>query len=115
MKVGKTLKRSRVNRALASIFDYPLTIVEAPIGYGKTTAVREFLASAKVPFLWLSFLCAEDTTSLFWNKFALEIEKIDPSAGSRLKSLGFPADAPQTATILSILSDIDFEKNTVFV
>ncbi len=49
MKKLKTLKRARVNRALESIFDYPMTIVEAPIGYGKTTAVREFLAFKEQP------------------------------------------------------------------
>ncbi len=48
MKKRKTLKRERVNRALMSIFEYPLTIVEAPMGYGKTTAVREFLAARDV-------------------------------------------------------------------
>lgn len=55
MKRNKTLKRERVNRALELIFDYPLTIVEAPIGYGKTTAVREFLAARGVPVIWTSF------------------------------------------------------------
>ena len=33
-----------ITEAVGKIFQYPLTIVEAPMGYGKTTAVREFLS-----------------------------------------------------------------------
>lgn len=112
MKKIKTLKRGRVNKALASIFDYPLTIVEAPMGYGKTTAVKEFLANSGSPVLWFSFLAPEDTASFFWEGLAKEIGKLDKAAGIRLKGLGFPFDTPQTANILSILHELDFEDNT---
>jgi LuxR family maltose regulon positive regulatory protein len=115
LKKQKTLKRERVNRALESIFGYPLTVVEAPIGFGKTTALREFLSARRGPVLWLGFLTAEDSASFFWNSLAAEIGRLDQETGSRLKSLGFPADAPQTAIILSILNDFDFPKNTVLV
>ena len=32
-----------LKRQLANITNHPLTIIEAPSGFGKTTAVREFL------------------------------------------------------------------------
>ena len=32
-----------LKRQLANISNHPLTIIEAPSGFGKTTAVREFL------------------------------------------------------------------------
>ncbi len=115
MKKRKALKRERVNRALESIFNYALTIIEAPIGYGKTTAVREFLSAKGSPVLWLSLQSAEDTSAFFWERFAKEISRLDEPAGARLRSLGFPSDAPQTATILSILDELDFDENTVLV
>jgi LuxR family maltose regulon positive regulatory protein len=115
VKKQKTLRRDRVNRTLESIFEYPLTVMEAPIGYGKTTAVREFLASKGCSVLWLSFLSSEDTSSFFWNRLSEEICRLDEEAGMKLKLLGFPADAPQTATVLSVLSEIDFKENTVLV
>ena len=115
MKKTKALKRARVDRVLGSIFDYPLSIVEALIGYGKTTAVREFLVVAGGPVLWLSFLSAENTLTFFWDKFTEQIGKLDESAGARLKSLDFPSDAPQTATVLSILGDLDFGEKTALV
>ena len=115
MKKLKTLKRDRVNRSLKSIFDYPLTVIEAPIGYGKTTAVREFLSSKGTAVLWLSFLSSEDTASFFWTAFSTEIGRLDPQTGVQLQSLGFPVDAPQIANVLSILNKLDFEQDTVLV
>ena len=49
------LKRDRINDRLAEIYDYPLTIVEAPMGYGKTTAVRKFLEIKKIKPVWITF------------------------------------------------------------
>jgi LuxR family maltose regulon positive regulatory protein len=115
VKKNKTLKRERVNRALESILDYPLTIVEAPIGYGKTTAVREFLAAVRVPVIWTSFLSEDDTAEAFWNRLAADIGSLDETAGIRLKSLGIPTDAPQLATIISILSEMDYRPDTTLV
>ncbi len=115
MKKLKTLKRERVNRELTSIFKYPLTIVEAPMGYGKTTAVREFLALKGVPVIWTSFLSEDDTARGFWERLAAEIGKFDEAAESRLRSLGVPADAPQTAMAISIINEMVYKPNTTLV
>lgn len=115
MKKLKALKRDRVNRALESIFNYPLTVIDAPIGYGKTTAVREFLSNRGGTLLWITFLSSEDTASFFWDSLSAEIGRLDAEMGTRLKNLGFPADAPQTANVLSILNGLDFDENTALV
>ena len=111
----KTLKRERINKLLEIVFDYPLIIVEAPMGYGKTTAVREFLAVKNSQVLWLAFLSPDSTTSFFWERLAKELGKLDEVAGERLQSLGFPSDAPQLAQVLSILNNTCYEENTVLV
>ncbi len=115
MKKRTALKRERVNRTLESMFDYLLTVIEAPIGYGKTTAVREFLSNRGGMILWLTFLSSVDTASFFWNALSAEIGRLDAEAGSRLKNLGFPADAPQMVNVMSILNGLDFGENTVLV
>ena len=38
----RVLKRERVSAELNNLFDYPLTVVVAAMGYGKTTSVRIF-------------------------------------------------------------------------
>ncbi|WP_172674231.1 helix-turn-helix transcriptional regulator [Syntrophomonas palmitatica] len=115
IKKLKNLKRERVNRILESIFEYPLTIVEAPIGYGKTTAVREFLALKGVPVIWTSFLSEDDTSSWFWERLTAEIGKFDEVAEISLKKLGVPSDTPQTAMAISILNEMDYKPDTTLV
>jgi LuxR family maltose regulon positive regulatory protein len=92
-----------------------MTIVEAPIGYGKTTAVREFLALKGTPVIWTSFLSEDDTASWFWERLAAEIGKFDQAAAVSLQKLGVPSDTPQTAAIITILNEMNYRPNTVLV
>ncbi len=110
MKKRRTLKRERVNRALMSIFEYPLTIVEAPMGYGKTTAVREFLTASGVPLIWTSFYSDGDTTDAFWDRVATEVEVggLNEIAGKRLKSLGNPSNTSHLKALISLMNDLDY-------
>lgn len=115
MKKNKILKRERVNCALKSILDYPLTIVEAPIGYGKTTAVREFLADRGVSVIWTSFFPVNDTPEAFWDRLAAGVGSVDPAAGARLKSLGIPSNESQATTIISIMSELEYSPDATLV
>ncbi len=115
MKKVELLKRERINKILSVIYDYPLTIVEAPVGFGKTTAVRSFLKSEHNSPLWIPFLHSGEAASFFWEKFASEIGKLHENASARLKSLGFPTDVPQTENVLALLNDIVFKEKTVLV
>ncbi|NLT15441.1 MAG: LuxR family transcriptional regulator, partial [Clostridiales bacterium] len=90
-------------------------IVEAPIGFGKTTAVREFLTSKGTPVIWTSFLSEDDTASWFWERLSAEISKFDEAAGIGLQKLGVPSDTPQTAAAISILNEMDYKPNTTLV
>ncbi len=102
MRKRKALKHDCVNHTLENIFDYPLTVVESPIDYGKIIAVPEFLSNKRGTMIWLTFFSTVDTASFFWKALSTEIGKLDTETGIRLQSLGFPVDAPQSASILSI-------------
>ncbi len=49
-----TLARPRLYALLDSAADYRLTLLEAPTGYGKTTALAAWLAASERPFAWYS-------------------------------------------------------------
>lgn len=115
MKQTKLLKRKRINTILSEIFNYSLTIVEAPMGFGKTTAVKTFLTDMKTPYLWIAFLNSSASSTFFWEKFSNEVLKIDENSGKKLKKLGFPMDAPQIEKILYILNNINYKEKTVLV
>ncbi len=115
MKKQMLLRRKRVESALENIFSYPLTIVEAPMGFGKTTAVREYLTKKGTPTLWLTFPSSENAVSYFWDSISRGAEKLNPDAGIQLEHLGFPSDTFSTSKLFSILDDLNIEEKTTLV
>ena len=81
----------RLRKKLEGILSVPVTVVEAPSGYGKTTAVRDYLKDnlpKGTPVYWWS--AAEDAPETSWTRLCRELEHIDPAAGKELFSAGFP-------------------------
>ncbi len=115
MRNTKFLERPRINKVLSAVYDYPLAILEAPMGYGKTTAVKKFIEAEKLEHFWFTFPDLSNSELAFWNKFTDEIVKIDSQAGLALKSLGLPYDAPQTEKVLQILSGVITGENFLMV
>lgn len=105
MRNAKLLDRARINTILSVVYDYPLTILEAPMGYGKTTAVKKFIEAEKLKPFWFTFPDLEYSETAFWNNFTDEILQLDPQAGLSLKALGLPADVLQMDKFLMILDD----------
>ncbi len=46
-----TLKRQLIREQLEYAFQYPLTLVVAAMGYGKTVAVRDFIEGIQAEYL----------------------------------------------------------------
>ncbi|HBE80121.1 MAG TPA: helix-turn-helix transcriptional regulator, partial [Firmicutes bacterium] len=103
----------RITEAMAGIFKYPLTIVEAPMGYGKTTAVREYLKDCGATVLWQTL--ADDSASGFWRGFCRLLKKIDLGCAEKLAELGVPNDSIFMDTALALIADIAFAERTVIV
>ncbi|MDP4094722.1 MAG: LuxR C-terminal-related transcriptional regulator [Bacillota bacterium] len=108
MKNTKLLVRARLNSTLSALYNYPLTILEAPMGYGKTTAVKNFIEEEKLKSFWFTFPDLKNSEEVFWNKFTDQIINFDTQAGLALKSLGIPDDAPQMEKVLLTLAGVPF-------
>ncbi|PKM76472.1 MAG: helix-turn-helix transcriptional regulator [Firmicutes bacterium HGW-Firmicutes-15] len=103
----------RITGTMDGIFDYPLTIVEAPMGYGKTTAVREHLNQAGVNLLWLRVY--DGSTSSFWNGFAQLFRELDDDRTQSLLCLGFPEDVISAQEALKLIGDIELPGPAILV
>ncbi|TCL59870.1 LuxR family maltose regulon positive regulatory protein [Kineothrix alysoides] len=115
MKKAELLKRKPLGKILSRIYDYPLTVIEAPMGFGKTTAVRSFLKAEKNNPLWIAFLNTGESTPPFWNNFTAQLNRLDETVSTKLKALGFPADIPQTEKVVTLLNSVIFPAKTVLV
>lgn len=104
---------NRIIEALNGIFNYPLTIIEAPMGYGKTTAVRTFLKDSDVNILWQSIY--DNSLGGFWNNFAKQFYDSDGNRSQSLLQLGFPNDSLLLEEAIQLIDDIQFSDKTVLV
>ena len=58
---------AQVKNQLAQISCYPLTVVEAPSGFGKTTAVREYLKENLPEDVWNHwYTCLGEPRTVAW-------------------------------------------------
>ncbi len=70
------IKRSFLNESLNGAGDYKLTLVVAPAGYGKTTAVAEWARNEGFPSAWVSLDSEDNCPSNFWRYIYLALRKI---------------------------------------
>jgi LuxR family maltose regulon positive regulatory protein len=82
----------RLIKRLDRILDYPLTLVEAPSGAGKTTAVREYLVEKlprRVNQYW--FTAIGETAVRAWEHICALIAHVDNDTAFALTRLGVPS------------------------
>jgi LuxR family maltose regulon positive regulatory protein len=105
--------RKQLSQALEGIWQYPLTVVEAPMGYGKTTAVREFLKDSTATVLWQTL--SDASTSGFWRGFCRVFKKVGANSADRLAELGVPTDSVLLDAAMEIIGSVEFRERTVIV
>lgn len=82
---------NKLKRQLTQIPHYPLTIVEAPSGFGKTTAVREYL-KGHLPQgaceFW--YTCVGESASMAWMGICDLLSNVNNKVSDDLKNLKMP-------------------------
>ncbi len=102
-----------ITAAMSSVFDYPLTVIEAPMGYGKTTAVRENLSSAASRMLWQRIF--DGSRNSFWASFCTALSELDEHCSQSLRMLGFPNESISIQEALRLIGDLELPERTVIV
>jgi LuxR family maltose regulon positive regulatory protein len=106
----------RLTNALKAVAASPLTLVEAPMGYGKTVAVREYLRKRPLRVVWTSVYCAWEKA--FWRDFCRALARAFPENTDIVESLarlGYPHDAVPAEEARELLLQLDFRPKTVLV
>lgn len=102
-----------LEKRLNTLYEYPVTVVEAPTGYGKTTIIREFLKKSGKPFIW--FNVDTSNKNIFFDDFCKKIKSINEKASKKLREIGYPNDFESCKKIVSILIEVVFYEKTIFV
>ncbi len=105
----------KLKKHLAQISLYPLTIVQAPSGFGKTTAVREYLKKSiheGADEYW--YTCLGEPKHQTWANICDLLAHVNGDAANKLRQLQMPA-ADIAASLSPVLRDIKGERETYLV
>lgn len=72
----RIISREKLQNKFRRVRECRLTLVTAPAGYGKTTAVREWLGQCGLPWAWLSLDGGDNRPVTFWRYVCAALDKI---------------------------------------
>jgi len=97
------LRRPRLVEMLTAGIDKRLTLVSAPVGFGKTTLLTEWIAETSFPVGWVNLEEADNDPAAFWSYLVAALQTINPRIGQVALSLLHSTQPPQTEAILTQL------------
>jgi LuxR family maltose regulon positive regulatory protein len=91
------LRRRRLLAMLDDKGGTPLTVINAAVGYGKTTLVRSWCVERPEAVIWITLDPADDDPVRLWTHLATAVDRLDQGLAQRalvaLGSRGSPIDA----------------------
>jgi DNA-binding SARP family transcriptional activator/tetratricopeptide (TPR) repeat protein len=114
---SRVLHRDRLEQRLNQAFDYPLTILNAGTGYGKSTTLLSFIKGKAFPVYWFTTSGADRDPKLFIAKLFTAFNQRGISLGyEALQVLEQPDSTPREALIafLNKLA-ISINEKTLFI
>lgn len=100
----KYLERKSISKMLESGLKLPLLLVVAPLGYGKTIAVQEFLENKKeVKKIWIEFGQNEIDDVWIWQRICEKCKKEKFKILEQILKLSFPKTKQQITYFLQII------------
>lgn len=111
----KFLHRSHIRKCLDGIFSVPLFLAIAGRGFGKTTALRDFLRKKrKVKYIWFSFDEEETEDIWLWVKFCNTLRYTNSALSRKMFESGIPRSKADVDRLVTMISDA-IEMETVIV
>ena len=83
-------KRSRLSGLFMEAMKYPLIIACAGAGYGKTSAVQDFVQEYQATTVWVQLSERDNVGGRFWENFTHAMTHVNPQFAMAINKLGFP-------------------------
>jgi len=108
--------RRRVTRALDAGIEATLTLVAAPAGYGKTTAVRAWCATRDAGLAWVTLDDGDNDANRLWRYVATAVDRVRPGLGRpALQRLAVPGNPVENAVDELVNAAVDFGRELIVV
>lgn len=86
-----------------------LTLLSAPAGFGKTTALAAWVSAARAEgraVAWLSCEASEQTATVFWSYVVTSLQLIEPAVGTSVLPLVESGQAPVESVVATLVNDL---------
>ena len=108
----KIYLKPSLQEQLTQLTAVPLTVVEAPFGYGKTTAVKRALLTLPVTMVWEN--CEAAGADAAWRCFVRALQNLGVAAAP-LNGLNLPSTALQRQYVVEVLQACRLSQPAVLV
>jgi LuxR family maltose regulon positive regulatory protein len=101
--------RPRLSERLRKGAESRLTLISAPAGFGKTTLLTEWLATAataKRAVAWVSLDQKDSRPATFWTYFITALQTVVPGVGATALPLLQSADAPIEPVLTIVINEL---------
>lgn len=78
---AEVIQRPRLRQELDAGEGAALTLVAAPAGYGKTTAVRDWCANRQVPLAWVTLDAGDNDPARLWRYVGAAVDRVRQGLG----------------------------------
>lgn len=110
----KKLNRKRLMESLDNTLSVPLFVVTGAMGYGKTTAVREYLDGKGLTNIWFAFEQEDMDDDWIWQRLLKSIYLVKPEMSDMIGDMEFPKTRQDRVRFLKKLECV-VENLTVMV
>jgi LuxR family transcriptional regulator, maltose regulon positive regulatory protein len=95
-------ERPRLNNLFMKAVNYPLVIVCAGAGYGKTSAVHNFVLKYDATTVWVQVSERDNVEARFWESYIHSVAQLNQSYAKALDKLGFPNTREKINSFLAL-------------
>ena len=110
--------RARLMDRLSESLSGSLTIIAAPAGSGKTTALVQWIARKQPPggVAWVSLDQGDNDPVRFWEYFITAVKTVQPAAGDMASNmLHAPQPFPAESVLTALINDLTGLSSDIFV
>jgi len=108
-------ERPRLNQLFAEAVKYPLVVICAGAGYGKTSAVHDFAQEYQATTFWLQLSERDNVEARFWESYTHVLAKVNAPLAKAISKLGFPDTKDKLNHYITLLNDLVEKKRRIIV
>lgn len=95
----------KLNKQLGQILRLPLTILLAPMGFGKTTAMQEYLEGCGFAYAQLQLMERQTDNDMIWECFTRALKRDLPALAQAFIRVAAPGDSAERAQLINAIED----------